>query len=132
MAEAKMRRVAVLGGSRIPFCRSHTAYAEINNLYMLIGTLGGLVDRFSLHGAHIDEVVGGAVVTHAKDWNLAREAVIGSAPAPTTPGITMMQACGTSLQGALGLAAKIATGQIESGIAFGSGYHTAPPTRSQR
>ena len=113
-----MRRVAVLGGSRIPFCRSHTAYAELTNLDMLTGALGGLVDRFSLHGAHIDEVVGGAVVTHAKDWNLAREAVIGSALAPTTPGITMMQACGTSLAGALGLAAKIATGQIESGISL--------------
>ena len=97
MAEASMRRVAVLGGSRIPFCRSHTAYAELSNLDMLIAALGGLVDRFALHGAHIDEVVGGAVVTHAKDWNLAREAVIGSALAPTTPGITMMQACGTSL-----------------------------------
>ena len=98
MAEQGMRRVAVLGGSRIPFCRSHTAYAELSNLDMLTAALGGLIDRFSLHGAHIDEVVGGAVVTHAKDWNLAREAVIGSALAPTTPGITMMQACGTSLQ----------------------------------
>src|SRR6478672_2879781 len=120
MAEAGLRRVAVLGGVRIPFCRSHTAYAELSNLDMLTAALGGLVDRFSLHGAHIDEVVGGAVVTHAKDWNLAREAVIGSALAATTPAVTMMQACGTSLQGALGLGAKIATGQIESGIALGS------------
>ena len=127
-----MRRVAVLGGSRIPFCRSHTAYAELSNLDMLIAALGGLVDRFALHGAHIDEVVGGAVVTHAKDWNLAREAVIGSALAPTTPGITMMQACGTSLQGALGLAAKIATGQIESGIAFGSDTTSDAPVVFQR
>ena len=132
MAEASMRRVAVLGGSRIPFCRSHTAYAELSNLDMLIAALGGLVDRFALHGAHIDEVVGGAVVTHAKDWNLAREAVIGSALAPTTPGITMMQACGTSLQGALGLAAKIATGQIESGIAFGSDTTSDAPVVFQR
>lgn len=115
-----MRRVAVLGGVRIPFCRSHTAYAELSNLDMLTRTLSGLIERFSLHGAHIGEVVGGAVVTHAKDWNLAREAVIGSALAPTTPAITMMQACGTSLQGSLGLAAKIATGEIESGIALGS------------
>ncbi len=120
MAERSMRKVAILGGTRIPFCRSHTAYAELSNLEMLTRALGGLVDRFGLHGAHIDEVIGGAVVTHAKDWNLAREAVIGSALAPTTPAITMMQACGTSLQGALQLAAKIATGQIDSGIAIGS------------
>ena len=120
MAERSMRKVAILGGTRIPFCRSHTSYAELSNLEMLMRALGGLVDRFGLHGAHIDEVVGGAVVTHAKDWNLAREAVIGSALAPTTPAITMMQACGTSLQGALQLAAKIATGQIDSGIAIGS------------
>ncbi|HET9273208.1 MAG TPA: acetyl-CoA C-acetyltransferase, partial [Methyloceanibacter sp.] len=132
MTEASMRRVAVLGGSRIPFCRSHTAYAELTNLDMLIAALGGLVDRFSLHGAHIDEVVGGAVVTHAKDWNLAREAVIGSALAPTTPGITMMQACGTSLQGSLGLAAKIATGQIESGIALGTDTTSDAPVVLQR
>ncbi|HCL62668.1 MAG TPA: acetyl-CoA C-acyltransferase, partial [Rhizobiales bacterium] len=112
MAQAGLRRVAVLGGVRIPFCRSHTAYAELTNLDMLTAALGGLVERFALHGVHIDEVVGGAVVTHAKDWNLAREAVIGSALAPTTPAITMMQACGTSLSGALGLGAKIATGQI--------------------
>jgi acetyl-CoA C-acetyltransferase len=127
-----MRRVAVLGGVRIPFCRSHTAYAELSNLDMLTTALGGLVDRFSLHDVHIDEVVGGAVVTHAKDWNLAREAVIGSALAPTTPGITMMQACGTSLQGALGLAAKIATGQIDSGISLGTDTTSDAPVVFQR
>ncbi len=132
MAETSMRRVAVLGGSRIPFCRSHTAYAELSNLDMLTAALGGLVDRFALHGAHIDEVVGGAVVTHAKDWNLAREAVIGSALAPTTPAITMMQACGTSLAGALGIAAKIATGQIESGISLGSDTTSDAPVVFQR
>ena len=65
-----MRRVAVLGGVRIPFCRSYTAYAELSNLDMLTTALCGLIERFSLEGAHIDEVVGGAVVTHAKDLNL--------------------------------------------------------------
>ena len=129
---AEMRRVAVLGGVRIPFCRSHTAYAELSNLDMLTAALSGLVERFSLQGVHIGEVVGGAVVTHAKDWNLAREAVIGSALSPTTPAITMMQACGTSLQGALGLAAKIATGQIESGIAMGSDTTSDAPVVFKR
>jgi acetyl-CoA C-acetyltransferase len=132
MSDKGMRRVAVLGGVRIPFCRSHTAYAELSNLDMLTAALTGLIDRFSLHGAHIDEVVGGAVVTHAKDWNLAREAVIGSALAPTTPAITMMQACGTSLAGALGIAAKIATEQIESGISLGSDTTSDAPVVFQR
>ena len=132
MSEEKIRRVAVLGGVRTPFCRSHMAYAELTNLDMLSAALGGLVDRFALHGTHIDEVVGGAVVTHAKDWNLAREAVIGSQLAPTTPAITMMQACGTSLQGALGLGAKIATGQIECGIALGSDTTSDAPVVFQR
>ncbi len=132
MTGTGLRRIAVLGGVRIPFCRSHTAYAELSNLDMLTGALAGLADRFSLAGVHIDEVVGGAVVTHAKDWNLAREVVIGSPLARTTPGITMMQACGTSLQCALGLAAKIAIGQIESGIAMGSDTTSDAPIVFQR
>lgn len=115
-----LRRVAVLGGVRIPFCRSNTLYADQSNLEMLTATLNGLVEKYHLEGAHIDEVVGGAVVTHSRDWNLAREAVLGTNLAPSTPGITMMQACGTSLQAAMGIAGKIASGQIDSGIAMGS------------
>ena len=120
MVEKKLRRVAVIGGVRTPFCRSHTMYADLSNLEMLTTVLQGLSDRFGLAGKHIDEVVAGAVVTHAKDWNLAREAVVGTRLAPSTPGITMMQACGTSLQAAMGIGAKIASGQIECGIAAGA------------
>jgi acetyl-CoA C-acetyltransferase len=115
-----LRRVAIVGGVRIPFCRSNTLYADKSNLEMLTAVLDALVERYKLAGVHIDEAVGGAVVSHSRDWNLAREAVLGTRLAPTTPGITMQQACGTSLQAALGVAAKIATGQIESGIAMGS------------
>ena len=115
-----LRRVAVIGGVRIPFCRSNTLYADLSNLDMMSATLNGLVERYNLKGVHIDEVVGGAVVTHSRDWNIAREAVLNTRLAPSTPGITMMQACGTSLQAAMGIAAKSAAGQIESGIAVGS------------
>jgi acetyl-CoA C-acetyltransferase len=115
-----LRRVAVIGGVRIPFCRSNTLYADKSNLEMLTGVLNGLVDKYNLEGVHIDEAIGGAVVTHSKDWNLAREAVLGTKLAPTTPGITVQQACGTSLQAASMLQAKIATGEIECGIAMGS------------
>ncbi len=122
-----LRRVAILGGTRIPFCRSNTLYADLTNLDMMTAALNGLIDRFGLKGAHIDEVVGGAVVTHSKDWNLAREAVLGTKLSPSTPGITLMQACGTSLQSAMGSAAKIATGQIECAIATGSDTTSDPP-----
>ncbi|NND44835.1 MAG: acetyl-CoA C-acetyltransferase [Xanthomonadales bacterium] len=115
-----LRRVAVIGGSRIPFCRSNTIYAEKTNLDMLSGALQGVVDRFGLAGEQLDEVVAGAVTTHSRDWNLAREAVLSTTLSPLTPGITLQQACGTSLQAALGIAAKIAAGQIECGIAAGS------------
>lgn len=115
-----IRRVAVVGGVRTPFCRSNTLYADLTNLDMQTAVLNGLADKYELEGVHIDEVVGGAVVLHSKDWNIAREAVIGSKLSPTTPGITMIQACGTSLQAAMGIAGKIALGEIECGIGLGS------------
>ncbi|HEU4379516.1 MAG TPA: acetyl-CoA C-acetyltransferase [Hyphomicrobiaceae bacterium] len=116
----ELRRVAVIGGSRIPFCRSNTLYADSSNLEMLIATLNGLVDKFDLKGAEIDDAVGGAVVSHSRDWNLAREAVLGSKLSPATPGTTLIQACGTSLQAAIMIGGKIAIGASESGIAMGS------------
>jgi acetyl-CoA C-acetyltransferase len=119
MAET-LRRVGIVGGVRTPFCRSNTFYADLSNLDLMTAALNGLVEKYGLKDAHIDEVVGGAVVTHSKDWNLAREAVLGTKLAPSTPGVTMQQACGTSLQAAAGIGAKIATGEIECGIAVGS------------
>lgn len=116
----ELRRVAVIGGSRIPFCRSNTMYAEYSNLDLLSAALKGLIDRFHLEGEQLDEVIAGAVTTHSRDWNLAREVVLSTALSPLTPGITLQQACGTSLQGALMIGAKIASGQIEAGIAAGT------------
>ncbi len=115
-----LRRVAIVGGSRIPFCRSNTMYAEKSNLDMLAAVIDGVVERFELNGMQLDEVMAGAVMTHSRDFNLAREAVLSSKLSPLTTGITLQQACGTSLQAALNLAAKIACGQIESGIAAGT------------
>ena len=116
----QVRRIAVIGGSRIPFCRSNSIYSEKTNLDMLAATIQGVVDRFGLDGKQLDEVVAGAVTSHSKDWNLAREALLSTTLSPLTPGITLQQACGTSLQSALMIGAKIATGQIECGIAAGT------------
>ncbi len=115
-----LRRVAIIGGSRIPFCRSNTLYADLSNLDMMAAALNGLVSKYNLNSVHIDEVVGGAVMTHSKDFNLTREAILSTKLATSTPGITLMQACGTSLQAAMGSAAKIAVGDIECAIAVGS------------
>ncbi|MEO1693700.1 MAG: acetyl-CoA C-acetyltransferase [Pseudomonadota bacterium] len=116
----QLRKIAIVGGTRIPFCRSNTLYADETNLSMMTATLNGLAEKYGLEGTHVDEVSGGAVVTHSKDWNITREAVIGSKLAPSSPGETLIQACGTSLQSAMGIGAKIAMGQIDSGIAVGS------------
>src|SRR3954449_1989444 len=113
------RRVAVLGGNRIPFARSNTTYASASNQDMLTATLDGLVARFGLQGKQLGEVVAGAVLKHARDFNLTRESVLGSKLSATTPAYDVQQACGTGLEAAILVANKIALGQIESGIAGG-------------
>jgi acetyl-CoA C-acetyltransferase len=118
--ENTLKRVGVIGGVRIPFCRNNTAYADVGNFGMSVKVLGSLVERYGLHGVELGEVAMGAVIKHASEWNLAREAVLSSGLAPTTPGITTARACGTSLDNAIIIANKIATGQIEAGIAGGS------------
>ncbi|WDS34863.1 acetyl-CoA C-acetyltransferase [Pseudoxanthomonas sp.] len=114
------RPVAILGGVRIPFCRQNTAYSDVGNLGMSVRTLGALVERFGLHGQALGEVAMGAVIKHASDWNLGREAALSSGLSALTPGITMQRACGTSLDTIAYIGNKIALGQIESGIGGGS------------
>ena len=114
-----VRRVAVLGGNRIPFARSNGAYARASNQDMLTATLDGLADRFGLAGERVGEVVAGAVLKHSRDFNLTREAVLGSTLAPETPAYDIQQACDTGLQAAIAVADKIAVGAIEVGIAGG-------------
>jgi acetyl-CoA C-acetyltransferase len=118
--ENTQRRVGVIGGVRIPFCRNNTAYADVGNFGMSVKVLGTLVERYGLHGVELGEVALGSVIKHASDWNLAREALLSSGLAPTTPGITTARACGTSLDNAIIVANKIAAGQIDAGIAAGA------------
>jgi acetyl-CoA C-acetyltransferase len=113
------RRVAVIGGNRIPFARSNGTYAHASDQDMLTATLDGLVERFALEGERLGEVVGGAVLKHARDRDLTRECVLGSKLAPETPAYDVQQACGTGLETTIAVANKIALGQIECGIAGG-------------
>ena len=113
------RRVAVLGGNRIPFARSDGAYAEASNQDMFIAALDGLVDRFDLAGERLGAVIGGAVLKHSRDFNLMRESVLGSALSAYTPAIDLQQACGTGLQAAVAAADGIAAGRYEVAVAGG-------------
>lgn len=117
---AAMKPAAIIGGTRIPFVRNNTAYADLGNLGMSIKAVGSLVERYGLSGAELGEVAMGAVIKHSSDWNLGRETVLSSGLSPRTPGITMQRACGTSLDTTVLIASKIATHQIQCGIAGGS------------
>jgi acetyl-CoA C-acetyltransferase len=118
--QAQTRRVAVIGGNRIPFARSNTVYADASNQEMLTAAIDGLVTRYGLEGERVGEVVAGAVLKHSRDFNLTRESVLGSKLAPETPAYDIQQACDTGMQAAIMVASKIALGQIEVGIAGGT------------
>ncbi|TDO45466.1 acetyl-CoA C-acetyltransferase [Kribbella sp. VKM Ac-2527] len=113
------RKVAVVAGNRIPFARQDKTYRHASNSDMLTAALNGLVDRTGLGGQELGEVVAGAVLKHARDWNMVREVVLGSKLAPTTPAYDLQQACGTGLEAAVLVANKVALGQIDAGIAGG-------------
>ncbi|MFJ1766003.1 acetyl-CoA C-acetyltransferase [Amycolatopsis sp. NPDC088138] len=114
-----VRKVAIIGGNRIPFARSNGPYAKASNQDMFTAALDGLVSRFSLQDEVIGEVAAGAVLKHSKDFNLARESVLGSKLSPATPASDVQMACGTGLQAIVNVANKIALGQIDSAIAGG-------------
>ncbi|AHC23623.1 MULTISPECIES: acetyl-CoA C-acetyltransferase [Mycobacteriaceae] len=119
MANTNSRRVAVLGGNRIPFVRSDGAYANASNQDMFTAVLDGLADRFNLKGEKLDAVIGGAVLKHSRDFNLMRESVLGSSLSPYTPAFDLQQACGTGLQSAIAAADGIAMGRYEVAAAGG-------------
>ena len=113
------RRVAIIGGNRIPFARSDGAYATASNQEMLSAALAGLVERYDLAGEQLGEVAAGAVLKHSRDFNLVRETVLGSELDPRTPAYDLQQACGTGLEAVILVANKIALGQIDAGVAGG-------------
>jgi acetyl-CoA C-acetyltransferase len=114
-----IKRVAIIGGNRIPFTRSNTAYFGVSNQSMLTAAIEGLVQRYNLQGERLGDVVAGAVMKHSRDFNLTRESVLGTSLDPNTPCFDIQQACGTGLQAVNIIANQIALGQIEAGIAGG-------------
>jgi len=127
LAAPALRRVAIVGGQRIPFARAHGAYAAVGNQEMLTAALRAVVERHGLAGVRLGDVIAGATIKHSKDFGLVRESVLSSGLDPHTPGLDLQRACGTSLEAAILLANKIALGQIDAGIAGGVDSVSDPP-----
>ncbi|MEN9774707.1 MAG: hypothetical protein RL322_1777 [Pseudomonadota bacterium] len=123
----EIRRVAILGGNRIPFARSQTVYAQASAQQLLTAALQGLVDRFGLGGERLGEVAGGAVIKHSRDFNLTRESVLSTTLSPATPAVDVQRACGTGLDAAMLVADRIALGRIECGVASGVDTNSDAP-----
>ena len=118
--DGRAMRVAIVGGSRIPFCRSHSVYKNCSNKDLMTAALQGVVSKFDLKGQTLGDVALGAVIKHSKDWNLARESLIEAGLSLRTPGVDLQRACATSLEAAVLIANKIALGQIDCGIGGGT------------
>jgi acetyl-CoA C-acetyltransferase len=127
-----LRPVAVVGGMRIPFARSGTAYAQLGNQDMLGAALKALVEKYALRRERVGEVAAGAVIKHSRDWNLAREATLACGLDPKTPAYDVQRACGTSLTAAVQLAHRIAAGEIDSAIAGGADTVSDVPVAHSR
>ena len=127
-----VRRVAIVGGVRIPFARAHTAYSGVGNPQMLAAVLRALVQRYRLDGQRLGDVAAGAVIKHSRDYNLTRESVLSTGLDPQTPGLDLQRACGTSLEAAIAIGNKIALGQIDAGIAAGVDTISDPPVAYPR
>jgi len=124
---SNVRRVAIVGGARIPFARANGAYKRVGNQQMLTAAMQGVVSRFKLDGHRLGEVTAGAVIKHSRDFNLSRECVLGTTLDPHTPAYDLQRACGTSLEAAINVANKIALGQVDCGIAGGVDTVSDPP-----
>ncbi len=122
-----VRRVAIVGGARIPFARAHGAYASVGNQEMLTAAFRGVVDRYKLQGVRLGDAIAGAVIKHSRDYNLVRESVLSAGLHPETPGADVQRACGTSLEAAIMIGNKIALGQIDVGLAGGVDTISDPP-----
>ena len=124
---SEVRRVAIVGGARIPFARAHGAYSNVGNQEMLTAAFKGVVDKFGLKGARLGDAGAGAILKHSRDWDMVRECVMGSGLSFETPGFDLQRACGTSLETAIIIGSKIALGQIDSGLAGGVDTISDPP-----
>jgi len=115
----KTRPVYIIGGVRTPFVKSLTKYSKVTTQDLMTTALQALVTKMKLENKIIGDVALGAVINSSVNWDLARECVLGTNLDPHTPAYTLQRACGTSLEATWQIALKIASNQMNCGIAGG-------------
>ena len=128
----KQHKVAIIAGKRIPFVKSMANYLGCSNYDLLSHAFNSLVADQKLEGQVLGDFISGSVMNHPFDWNLSREVVLGSKLSFQTPGLNIQRACGTGLEAANLVGLKIATGQIEVGIAGGTDTNSDIPFIGER
>ena len=55
--DGKSKRVAVIGGLRIPFCRANTGYKDSTNQEMMTAVLQAIVKKFNLQNKSVRHLI---------------------------------------------------------------------------
>ncbi len=127
-----MQDAYIIGGRRTPFVKSFGKFSGLRNLDLAGAASRELVKAFDLTGSELGDFALGAVIKSASDYNLAREVVLSSGLAPTTPGYDLQRACGTGLEALIQISNKIRLKQIDCGVGGGTDTNSDPPVQFSR
>lgn len=121
------RKVVMVDGCRTPFVRSGTDLAGMSAADMGAHVARELLQRTSLPGNEVDEVVFGSVIPDVKAPNIAREVVYHSLLPRSVEAYSVSRACATSNQAIASAAQHIALGAAEVVIAGGAESMSSVP-----
>lgn len=114
-----MPRAVILGGSRTPFVRAGTAYAELDVLDLARAATVEALARCEVAAEDVDEVIYGNVSRPVAYHNLAREIVLALSLPARTPAFTVGMACASACVAITTAADHIAVGSAGVVVAGG-------------
>jgi acetyl-CoA acyltransferase len=115
-----LRRVAIVGGCRTPFCRAGTTFNRVSAVDLARHVTVELLARTGLDAREVGLVVMGQVVQSPLAPNLAREVSLLPQFPPETPAYTVGEACASANQAITDACDQIALGHVDVAIAGGA------------
>lgn len=123
---------AIVAGSRTPFARSGTVFADLSAIELGKFAVRDALARSGLREDAVDHLVYGTVVHDTQAPNIAREVGLGVLP-KTVPAFSVSRACASSNQAITDAAQMIETGLADIVIAGGAeSLSRIPITVSER